>query len=792
MKYRFLKIIAYCTLGYTAAVYTQDVQTAGITIAALHTTITTATGSTGTTSTTGATGVTGATGATGATGIGASGITGTTGETGTTGNTGVTGATGQTGATGMTGTTGATGITGITGVTGATGNTGATGATGITGTTGVTGTTGDTGATGIGITGATGDTGATGAASVTGTTGATGPTGIGMTGATGATGTTGDTGITGVTGTTGDTGATGMGITGATGATGTTGDTGATGATGANNNITGTTGSTGATGIGGIGATGATGATGDTGATGADNNSVGVTGPTGATGIGITGMTGAFGAWSGVYLVGAVAIDSAGTIKLNGTPLNTVNPTPPYYVSGSVLSINSDISINGSLTLTDGASVIINGNLIIYGGFSSTVSSANISLVVNGDITCVGKTFTDAVNIGSTTTKTTSIKCTGNMTFTNYSDAGLGTTNLTFKNGTSITADTLVFNANLTTVKFDTGPLTSTINANTVLFTNNSTIATFTIWFFDIAINAITLKFNNNSSDSTYCVVWQVSQSVTADILEFNNNSCVTGGGAGVYIGPTTTIVSDKIIFSQNKSADYYGIYFASPGVTIFTDSLEFTNNANTNQDNYGVFVFDAILKTNTFKLTTDCTGSTIQAFANYNTGPGNIQALTGNSTNPPNAVLINDKNNNCLSTYGNLGIPEPTGARAYGWFYNQSTTSVGAGANVLFAGGSASAGITNTAGLIKLASNGIYHISVYLSTTTADTFDLKINGVTVSPSYGAHSSTSTPVTFDFIYLANNPSGDTIQIVNSTAGAVSLTTNTYNGFSQYILISRVL
>lgn len=168
------------------------------------------------------------------------------------------------------------------------------------------------------------------------------------------------------------------GATGATGPTGPTGPTGATGATGVTGN-TGTTGPTGPTGpTGTTGATGATGVTGPSGPTGPN----GPTGSTGATGVtGNTGPTGPTGPSGTVGATGATGV--TGPSGPTG-PTGTVGATGATGVTGPTgpTGATGPTGPSGS-----GGGSILNTQVAVGNTTNVAVGTANLTYQDGGSLT---------------------------------------------------------------------------------------------------------------------------------------------------------------------------------------------------------------------------------------------------------------------------------------------------------------------------------------------------------------------------------------------------------------------
>ena len=281
---------------------------------------------------------------------------------------------------------------------------------------------------------------------------------------------------------------------------------------------------------------------------------------------------------------------------------------------------------------------------------------------VVGDLTCTGVLISDSININSST-----ITSIGTITITNYTQTGSVTNNIYLISST-ITADSLIFNQNSTTIFFDQGTPYTNVLANNVLFRNNiqsvsgsHAVVVYNTNLFSNSAARTAIKFNNNMGTSTstnYGVVLRYIN-LLADTIEFNYNSS-SGGGSGVYLGPSTTVTSNRTVFNNNSSSSNYGVIFDSGSTNINSGSVEFTNNSTTSGSG-GVHLTDSnnVIQTDLLKVITNCSSNN-QTFVN-NGGTSNIQALTGPSSSYPSTVLI--YNTSC----SNVGLPPASSSGSAG-----------------------------------------------------------------------------------------------------------------------------
>ncbi len=282
------------------------------------------------------------------------------------------------------------GPAGLNGVDGATGPIGPQGPAGVNGLDGATGPMGPQGPAGNdGLDGATGPMGPQGPAGINGLDGATGPMGPqgpaginGLDGATGPMGPQGPAGLNGVDGATGPMGPQGpAGVNGLDGATGPMGPQGPAGINGLDG-ATGPMGPQGPAGINGLdGATGPMGPQGPAGNDGLD----GATGPMGPQGpMGLSGVPTAFTFLSKTTNYTITSSDILNNVYLKNTSNSLITITLP---SASIAGSGKMIYITSTSTsLYQSINVLSNGVDTIYGFYSNTTGTMNISTMTSSNI----------------------------------------------------------------------------------------------------------------------------------------------------------------------------------------------------------------------------------------------------------------------------------------------------------------------------------------------------------------------------------------------------------------------
>ncbi len=180
-------------------------------------------------------------------------------------------------------------------------------------------------------------------------------------------------------------------------------------------------------------------------------------------------------------------------------------------------------------------------------------------------------------------------------------------------------------------------------NANNSVYINGPLSAIGTITFYN---------YNTSSGNLGCAILLQATGTITSNILNFlNNTTSDANGGAVLNAG---TMQANNILFSQNSNTGTFGIgvYNAGSDATITGDIVEFYLNSGVL---YGTYNNDGIIKADMFKVTTDCTSSTLGKF--NSTVGATITSKTGTGIGGnPYMVMINQIGGDCAG--GNIGLP--------------------------------------------------------------------------------------------------------------------------------------
>lgn len=343
-----------------------------------------------------------------------------------------------------------------------------------------------------------------------------------------------------------------------------------------------------------------------------------------------------------LLLTGAVVVDNAGVIYLNGVP----QVASYYSLSGSVLSILCDVIIDGSLTLNSGASLIVEADITVMGSvaFSTTSSFAS-----RGCCHFRAKTGADTCVLASCSI----------VSFSEFSVRNYGTTVTMTSAGTalSIQARSIVFDSNARVI-CAAGGVGFTMNADTVVFSNNSyTIndGSFCLHFYTLTINSIATRVTSNNCTNSYCVVFQASDIVTTNTFDVIGNSSGVNSGATVYFQANTSIRADKATFSGN-----YNLGTAGTGqhaiqvqndASIISNTIEFIGNYTKSSGSYGIIfqATNALCKCEMLQIDMSIGGSGGNYSSSAILTAGNLQSQysTGRLPqcllyNPTNQIVVN------------------------------------------------------------------------------------------------------------------------------------------------------
>lgn len=308
-----------------------------------------------------------------------------------------------------------------------------------------------------------------------------------------------------------------------------------------------------------------------------------------------------------LYLAGTVNITTAGVITLNGTP-----QTGSYYsLSGSTLTIRADVIVDGGITTDAGATLIVEGDLIVL-GFMLFANGCNFT--TRGCFHCRGKTSADSFLLTGTT-----ITCYDEFSIRNYTHA---TNRVDFLTLSNISAVSIIIDGN-NRIRANTGTHTWTAVDVVQVSNNNFNGGDFTFNATGLTMNAPIIRFKDNIAQNFYCVIIASGSFVSSNVLEFVNNRVLGGGlsGAVVYCGSSLTMSADKITFSGNynlSTATNTNSVYITTSTILSSNRLEFLNNYCTNSGAYGVTVDGTgVLKTEFLDI--DLTIHTNPKFANIN-----------------------------------------------------------------------------------------------------------------------------------------------------------------------------
>ncbi|MET0570941.1 MAG: hypothetical protein ABWZ79_05910 [Pedobacter agri] len=306
-------------------------------------------------------------------------------------------------------------------------------------------------------------------------------------------------------------------------------------------------------------------------------------------GITVTNGSGAItiGSSGGLYLSGAVIVDSSGNLTLNA--VNQSSAGGVYSIVSNVLTIRADITIDGSLTMNSNSSLIVEGHLTVLGTFSQSTGS---SIGTRGNMHIRGKSSSDTFVMASA-----SIVSFDEFSVRNFSSSG-AITHTSAGTALSITARSIVYDGNTARILFASGGVGFTLTADVIVFNANSWVGTgttFTIHMHTTTLSAAVIRFTNNVNAATYNVVFQDAVVTATDIIDFNSNSITSGpGGACVYWGTSCTLNADKLSlngnFSGSASASSWGVFLENTSTWI-CNIIELLNNYTVASGGLGVFI---------------------------------------------------------------------------------------------------------------------------------------------------------------------------------------------------------
>lgn len=376
------------------------------------------------------------------------------------------------------------------------------------------------------------------------------------------------------------------------------------------------------------------------------------------------------------FLDGAFAVDASGNPTLDASPLTG----PQYSITGSVLTIRSNVVVVGSTSLASNATVIIEGDFMNNGGYSAQAGS---SLTTRGNVNIRGRdsTPTDLFSVNSTL-----FICNDEFSIRNYTST---VTPIQF-NSTSgvcdITARTIVIennNARILCANSGSGYTWKAdyigIHNNTVDLTDSATVRKG-LEFYDMTMTANIIKFNENETTGDYCVSFNDSQLLSANIIEFNANKALAGANMdsfsdAVYFGNNNGLASaDKITFYRNENTKTDGasgcsaVNFAPP-CTLQSNLIEFIENVTRTPAAYAVDIQffggnSTLIKCECLKIVAYTSAPEYGTINNGTTDLSNLQSQY-TTRGIPKISVYNDVNNPAtITNIPNVGVQTEKGSR--------------------------------------------------------------------------------------------------------------------------------
>jgi len=307
-----------------------------------------------------------------------------------------------------------------------------------------------------------------------------------------------------------------------------------------------------------------------------------------------------------LYLDGAVVVDNTGNLTLNGI----AQTGSPYSITSSIQTIRSDVIINGSLTMNSNSSLICENDIVLLGSLNMNTNS---SIACRGSFHCRGLSSADSLTVNSS-----NIISFDEISIRNYQTTGSIWFRQTAGNN-NVDARSFVVDSNTSRILFDNGSNQHNITADSIIFSNNEYVSgggtNYGMHFYDLKLNASVIKFNKNKTTGNYCIVFQDSQLLSANITEFNENELVAPVADGtadcIYFGNNNGISSsDKITFYRNRNNNAVLSNFASavnfaPPCSLVSNTIEFIENDTGNANGWAVDIqgTTAVLKCETMQI---------------------------------------------------------------------------------------------------------------------------------------------------------------------------------------------
>ena len=272
-----------------------------------------------------------------------------------------------------------------------------------------------------------------------------------------------------------------------------------------------------------------------------------------------THTTGAYLSSSGLVLTGAVAITTTPTITLNAGNITT-GTDGAITTSGSVLVINTNLIVTGSLTINSSAQLRVNGNIFLYGSLS--MSSGSVLTAHN--LLCRPNLSTDTWNVNASAGVAT-MNLTGHLLIESYTQT-VALTQTTGSCVLNIMGDCVIRN-------------NSNATTNCIFFQNSSS-GSSTINCKDLVISGNVCS--SGVANNNYCVLFdKVNVNAYAVRVSNNSNNAVSGGGICVQLGSASSgsiggFICNTIECTLNGTTTYHGVAIYQ---TMRADQIVFESN---------------------------------------------------------------------------------------------------------------------------------------------------------------------------------------------------------------------